>query len=208
MDATSGRDNYTIKSPSPPDVMSNAMNISSQSRTKLTNPGSHQATGRPTSQGKLSYATAGKKAVSDERLDSAASPSPGAASIPPSRTKGARPADNRPTIVPAEVSTDHQATAQRRDISELDVKHDAQSQTGQVSSLVAVTSAAVPLVILTDDSLPQPPADDADDTRNVVVQPISSSMAHDISTSEEARATRREGVSLWPRVDEFHAADH
>ena len=137
MDATSGRDNDTTKSPLPPDVMSNATNISSQSWTKLTNSGSHQAPSRPTSQGKVSYANAAKKAVSDERLDSAASPSPGAASIP-SRTKGARPADNRPTTVPAEVSTDHQATAQRRDISELDVKHDAQSRTGQVSPLVAV----------------------------------------------------------------------
>ena len=62
-------------------------------------------------------------------------------------------------------------------------------------------------MILTDDSPPQPPADDADDTRNVVAQPISSPMVHDISTSEEARATRREGVSLWPHVDEFHASD-
>ncbi|KAF8476411.1 hypothetical protein DFH94DRAFT_759052 [Russula ochroleuca] len=167
MDATSGHDNDTTKSPSPPDVMSNSTNISSQSRTKLTDLGSRQATSRPTVQGRPSYAAIARKAISNERLDSAASDSPGSASSRQPQTKEARPADIRSTSIPAAVPRDRQATAQRRDISELDVKHDAQSRAGQ------------------------PPAN-ADNTRNVA-HPTSSPMAPDISTSKEAHAAKREG---------------
>ena len=140
MDPTSGRDNDTTKSPSPPDVKSNSTNIPSQSRTALTNSGSHQATSRPTSQGKLSYANAAKKAVSNERLDSAASASPGAASNRQSRTRDARPVNNRTTAVPAAVPKDRQATTQRKDTSRLDVELDAQPRTDQVSPRVAVVT--------------------------------------------------------------------
>ena len=48
MDRTSGRDNDTTKSPSPPDVKSNSTNIPSQSRTTLTNSGSRPANNRTT----------------------------------------------------------------------------------------------------------------------------------------------------------------
>jgi hypothetical protein len=203
MDATSGHDNDTTKSPSPPDVMSNSTNISSQSRTKLTDLGSRQATSRPTVQGRPSYAAIARKAISNERLDSAASDSPGSASSRQPQTKEARPADIRSTSIPAAVPRDRQATAQRRDISELDVKHDAQSRAGQVSPRIAVVFQ---LVILTNDPL-QPPAN-ADNTRNVA-HPTSSPMAPDISTSKEAHAAKREGVSPFPHlVDEFHATDY
>ena len=140
MDPTSGRDNDTTKSPSPPDVKSNSTNIPSQSRTALTNSGSHQATSRPTSQGKLSYANAAKKAVSNERLDSTASASPGAASNRQSRTRDARPVNSRTTAVPAAVPKDRQATTQRKDTSRLDVELDAQPRTDQVSPRVAVVT--------------------------------------------------------------------
>ena len=140
MDRTSGHDNDTTKSPSPPDVKSNSTNIPSQSRTTLTNSGSSQPTSRPTSQGKLSYANAAKKAVSNERLDSAASASPGAASNRQSRTRDARPANNRTTAVPAAVPKNRQATTQLKDTSRLDVELDAQPRTDQVSPRVAVVT--------------------------------------------------------------------
>ena len=140
MDPSSEPDNDTTKSPSPPDVKSNFTNIPSQSRTKLADSKSHQATSRPTSQGKLSYANAAKKAVSNERLDSAASASPGAASNRQSRTKDARPENNRTTAVPAAVPKDRQATTQRKDTSKLDVELDAQPRAGQVSPRVAVVA--------------------------------------------------------------------
>ena len=140
MDPTSGRDNDTTKSPSPPNVKSNSTNIPSQSRTTMTNPGSNQPTSRPTSQGKLSYANAAKKAVSNERLDSAASASPGAASNRQSRTRDARPANNQTTAVPAAVPKDRQATTQRKDTSKLDVELDAHPRAGQASLRVTVVT--------------------------------------------------------------------
>ncbi|KAH9987990.1 hypothetical protein BJV77DRAFT_766227 [Russula vinacea] len=168
MDPTSGRDNDTTKSPSPPNVKSNSTNIPSQSRTTMTNSGSNQPTSRPTSQGKLSYANAAKKAVSNERLDSAASASPGAASNRQSRTRDARPANNQTTAVPAAVPKDRQATTQRKDTSKLDVELDAHPRAGQ-------------------------PPTDVDNTRNVAAHPISSPMPPDISAWKEARTAKREG---------------
>ena len=106
----------------------------------MTDSKSHQATSRPTSQGKVSYADAAKKAVSDERLDSPASPSPRAASNRQSRTKDARLGNNRTTAVPATVSRDRQATTKRTDTNKLDVELDAQSRADQVSPRVAVVT--------------------------------------------------------------------
>jgi hypothetical protein len=132
MDATSRPDNGVTKSPSSPDVMSKSTNIS-QSKTKSTDSGPRRATGAQTFQGRPSYATIAKKALSNERLDGVAKASPGAASSQPLRTKGARPADDRSTAVPAAVSRDRQATAQHRDISGFGLGLDAQSRAGQVS---------------------------------------------------------------------------
>ena len=138
MDPSSEPNNDTTKTASPPGVISKSTSISSQSRTKLTDSKPHQATSRPTSQGKLSYADAAKKAVSNERLDSAASASPRAASDRQSRTKDARPENNRTTAVPATVSRDRQATMKRTDTNKLDVELDAQTRADQVSPCVAV----------------------------------------------------------------------
>ena len=76
--------------------------------------------------------------------DSAASASPGAASSRPSRTREARPGDNQSTAVPAAVSRDRQAIAQRGDISKFDVEVNAQSRTSQVSSCCCSTYACGP----------------------------------------------------------------
>ena len=76
--------------------------------------------------------------------DSAASASSGAASSRPSRTRESRPADNQSTLVPAAVSRDRQATAQRGDMSKLDVDVNAQSRAGQVSPCCRSTYACDP----------------------------------------------------------------
>ena len=66
------------------------------------------------------------------------------ASSRPSRTGEARPADNQSTAVPAAVSRDRQATAQRGDISKSDVEVNVQSRAGQVSPCCSSTSACDP----------------------------------------------------------------
>ena len=134
MDSTSGPDNDTTKSSSSPDFLSKSTNMS-QSKFKLADSGSHQATSGPTLQGRLSYASIARKAVSNERLGSV---SPGAASSRPSQTRVARPADNQSTVVPAAVSMDRQATARSGDISKFDVEVHTQSRAGQVSPRVSV----------------------------------------------------------------------
>jgi hypothetical protein len=146
MDPTSGLDNDNTKTSSPPDALSNSTNTS-QSKTKLTDSGSHLATSGPTLQGRSSYATI-RKTISNERLDSAASASAGTASSRPSRTREARPTDDQPTAVPAAVSRGRQAVTQRGDISKFDVEVNAQSRAGQVSVAVLF------LVILTNDPRP------------------------------------------------------
>lgn len=145
MDPTSGRDNDTAKSPSPPNVMSKT---TPQSKTKLTDSGSRQATSGPISQGRLSYAAIARKAASNERPDGAAGASPGAASRQSSRTRNTHPTDNQSTAV---VSRDRQAAALRGDTSRFGVEVDAQSRASQVSSqLPARVAMALPLVIITN----------------------------------------------------------
>lgn len=192
MDPTSGRDNDTAKSPSPPDVMAKSTNMP-QSKTTVTGSGSRQATTGPTSQGRLSYAAIARKAASNERPDGAAGASPGATSIQPSQTRKTRPADNQSTVVPAVVSRDREATARRGDISRFgvdDLEVDAQSRASQVSPRVAM---ALPLVIITNVPLLQPADADA---RNASSHPISSPKSFDISAAtKEVRTARHEGVT-------------
>jgi hypothetical protein len=134
MDFTSGPDNDTTKSPTSPDVLSKSTKMS-QSKSKLADSGSHQATSGPTLQGRSSYAPIARKAVSNEPLGSA---SPGAALSRPSQTRAARHADNQSTVDPAGVSMDRQATARRANISKFDVEVHTQSRAGQVSPRVSV----------------------------------------------------------------------
>jgi hypothetical protein len=200
MDPTSGPDNDTTKTPSPPEVPSKSTDTS-PSKTKLTDSGPHRATSGPTLQGRPSYASIARKALSAERLDSAAGASPATASSPPSRRREPRPTDSRATAVPATVSRGRHATAQRKGISEFDVELDARSRARPPVSPRVV----LPLVILTNDRPLQPPAD-VDNTRNVVAPHISKSS--DISVSKEARAAQRSFDKSWSHlVDEFHATD-
>ena len=135
-------------------------------------------------QGRPSYATIARKALSDERLDNAAGASPAAASSSPSRRREPRPADSRSTAI-ATFSRDGHATAPRRDISGLDVELDARSRARPSVSPRVV----LPFVILTNGPPLQPPAD-VDDTRNVVASPIFEFF--DSSASREARPAQRE----------------
>ena len=154
MDPTCEPNNDTTKTPSPPEVMSKDTNISS-SKNKLTDSGPHLATSGPTLQRRPSYTTIARKGLPDERLDSAAGASPAAASSPSSRRREPHPADSRSTAIPATVSSDHHATAPRRDISEFDVGREAQSRArSQVTPRVVLL-----FVILANDPPLQPPAD-------------------------------------------------
>ena len=193
MDPTTRPDDDVTKSPSSPEVMSKSTNIS-QSKTKLTDSGSHQATSGPTLQGRSSYATIAKT-ISNERLDSAASASPwaGALSSRPSRMREARPTDNQLTDAPAALSKDHQATMQRGDISKFDVEVGSQPrvQVGHVSFRVAVLPLLV--ILINGPSLQLPT--DADNTRAIISHPISSPNSSDISAYKETRAAQREGVA-------------
>ena len=146
MDPTSGLDNDTTMSFSPPDALSQSTNMS-RSTANLTESGSHQAASGPTLHGRSSYATIDRKTISNERLDGTAGASPGAASSRPSRTKETRPAGNQSTAVSATVLRDHQGTAQRGDASQFCVEVDPRSRAGEVSPRVAIV---LPLVILTD----------------------------------------------------------
>jgi hypothetical protein len=85
-----------------------------------------------------SHAATARKALSHERPDGAASASPAATLGHPSRMRESRPLDNRPTARPAAAPRGRQAAARRRDVSELDVEHNARSRAGQVSSHVGI----------------------------------------------------------------------
>lgn len=137
MDSTSGPDDdktRSTKSPSSSDILSKSTNMS-QNKTKLADSGSHQATSGPALQGRLSYASIARKAVSNERLGGA---SPGASLSRPSQTREVRPADNQSTVVPAADLMGHQATARRGDISKSDIEVHTQFRAGQVSLRVSV----------------------------------------------------------------------
>ena len=116
------QDNDTPQSPSPSNVMSKSTNISQSE--------SHRATTGPTLQAKPSYAAMARKALSDERLDSAAGASPGAAS----RRREPRPTDNQTTAHQAAASRGRQATTEQ-----FDVELDARSRAGKVSTPILVS---------------------------------------------------------------------
>jgi hypothetical protein len=117
---TRRQDGDTQQSPSPPNVMSKSTNISQS--------GSHRA--GPPLQGRPSYATMARKALSDERLDSAAGASPGAAS----RRSEPRATDNQTTAHPAAASRGHQPTTEQ-----FDVELDARSRAGKVRNPIAAS---------------------------------------------------------------------
>ena len=100
-----------------------------------TNSGTHRPTGGPTLQGRPSYATIARNALSDERLDGAAGANPdGVASGQSSRRREPRPTDNPPaTAISGETSGGRQAITERVDASQFDFDLDARSGVGQVS---------------------------------------------------------------------------
>lgn len=113
MDPTSELRNVSTMSPSPPEVMSKSSTIS-QSETKLTDSGLRRETSGPLPQGRPSNTTMPRDALSDERIVSPTGANPAAALRQPSQES--RLADNQTTAIPATVSSDRQATAQRGDI--------------------------------------------------------------------------------------------
>ena len=114
---TRRRDDDTQLPPSPPNVMSKSPNISQSE--------SHQATTGPTLQGRPSYPTMGtsRKALLDERLESAA----GASSATASRRESP-PTDNQ-TAHSAAASRGRQTTTEQ-----FDVGLGARSRAGKVST--------------------------------------------------------------------------
>jgi hypothetical protein len=193
MDNTRELDDDTPQHPSPPNVMSKSTNLS-PSETKLTDSGSHRPTSGPTLQGRPSYVTMTRNALSDERLDSATGANPAAASGQSSRRRETRPTDNpAATAISEAASGGRQPKTERRDASRFDIELDARSRVGQQVRL-RISAALLLLVILTSGPPLQPPSD-VGNTQSIALQPISSSRPSDISASKEARAAQRDDVT-------------
>ena len=107
------------------------------SKSTNTQSGTHQATSGSTPQGRPSYTTPARKALSDERFEGSAGASSPATSVPsqPSRRRDHRPTVNESIAIPPEASTSHRAQTKRRDTSQFnhDVELDVPSRAGQVS---------------------------------------------------------------------------
>ena len=103
--------------------------------TRSTDSGSHRPIAGPTLQGRPSYATMARNALSDERLDSAAGANPAVSPGQSSRRREPRPTDNPPEMaVSGATSGGRQPITERRDASQFDIELDARSRVGQVSS--------------------------------------------------------------------------
>jgi hypothetical protein len=108
---------------------------SQSQNNQLTDVPPRQALVAPQMEGKLSYSDYMKQRLSSEHIDAAPGSSSGAAS---SRTREARPAENRTTAVPIAPSNSYQATARRNDTVRHDVEPETWSRGGQVSPHIVV----------------------------------------------------------------------